>query len=123
MNKKFFEVFPTLKVNQEMKNLFEDVDVTKVTTNSDRVYLHVHLKSTHLLPKKFVNAMETAVKEQLFSQTTTHIHFVEEYYLSKQYTPENLFREYNESILYELKMRSVVEYNMFVNAKCKFKLC
>ena len=63
MNKKFFEVFPTLKVNQEMKNLFEDVDVTKVTTNSDRVYLHVHLKSTHLLPKKFVNAMETAVKE------------------------------------------------------------
>ena len=121
MNKKFFEVFPTLKVNQEMRTLFGDVEVTKVTTNSERVYLNVHLKSTHLIEKKFVCAMEMAVKEQLFSQTTTQIHFVEEYLLSKQYTPENLLREYNESILYELKRRSVVEYNMFVNAKCKFE--
>ena len=29
-----------------------------------------------------------AVKEQLFSKTTTNICFVEEYLLSKQYTPE-----------------------------------
>ena len=36
MNKKFFDVFPTLKVNQEMRTLFEDVEVTKVATNSDR---------------------------------------------------------------------------------------
>ena len=120
MSKKFFEVFPTLKVNQEMKTLFGDVDVTKVATNSDRTYLHVHLLSTHLIDKKYIYVMETAVKEQLFGQTLISIGFVERYQLSAQYTAENLFREYRESILQELKRRSVVEYNMFANAKHRF---
>ena len=46
MTKQFFDVFPTLKVNSDCKVLFENVEVTKVTTNSDRDYLHVHLFST-----------------------------------------------------------------------------
>ena len=120
MSKKFFEVFPTLKVNQEMKTLFGDVEVTKVATNADRTYLHVHLLSTHLIEKKYIYVMETAVKEQLFGQTLISIGFVERYQLSAQYTAENLFREYRESILQELKRRSVVEYNMFANAKHRF---
>ena len=121
MNKKFFEVFPTLKVNQEMRALFEDAEVTKVATNSDRTYLHVHLFSMHLIQKRHVYAMETAIKEQLFALNLIQIQIVEQYQLSGQYTPENLMREYRDSILLELKKRSIVEHNMFANAKFRFE--
>ena len=121
MNKKFFEVFPTLKVNQEMRTLFDGVEVTKVATNSDRTYLHVHISSMHLIQKRHIYAMETAIKEQLFALNLIYIRIVENYQLSGQYTPENLLREYRESILLELKKRSVVEHNMFVAAKCHFE--
>ena len=105
MNKKFFDVFPTLKVNQEMRTLFEDVEVTKVATNSDRTYLHVHIFSMHLIQKRHIYAMETAIKEQLFAMNLVQIQMVENYQLSGQYTPENLLREYRESILLELKKK------------------
>ena len=42
--KTFFHVFPTLKVEEEFKVLFADVEVKKITTNSGRDFLHVHLK-------------------------------------------------------------------------------
>ena len=119
--KKFFDVFPTLKVNNEIRALFADVDVTKVATNADRTYLHVHFLSTHLLSKKHVYAMETTIKEQLFAQNLIYIKLVEKYQLSMLYTPENLLKEYHESILLELKNRSIVEHNMYANAKCHFE--
>ncbi|MBQ8802032.1 MAG: PolC-type DNA polymerase III [Tyzzerella sp.] len=121
MGKKFFDVFPTLKVNQEMRTLFADVEVTKVATNAERDYLHVHFLSTHLIAKRYVYAMETAIKEQLFARNLIQIHMVEKYQLSMLYTPENLLNEYHESILLELKQRSIVEHNMYANAKRRFE--
>ena len=121
MTKQFFDVFPTLKVNSDCKVLFENVEVTKVTTNSDRDYLHVHLFSTHLLAKSWIYKMETMIKEQLFGRNRIRIRIYEDYQLSGQYTPENLMNEYRESILLELKERSVVEHNMFLNAKYHFE--
>lgn len=119
--KKFFDVFPTLKMNNELRTLFADVEVTKVATNAERDYLHVHFVSTHLLAKKQVRAMETAIKEQLFGQTMIQIKLIENYQLSLLYTPENLLKEYHESILFELKERSIVEHNMYANAKRRYE--
>ena len=121
MTKMFFDVFPTLKLNDRMRTLFADVEVTKVSTNAGRDYLHVHLSSTHLIEKKWIYAMETAIKEQLFGASPIRIQIVESYYLSEQYTPENLMKEYYESILLELKKHSVVEHNIFMNAAWSFE--
>lgn len=121
MEKLFFEVFPTLKVSQEMRTLFERVEVTKVVTNSDRDYLHVHILSRHLIAKTFIYTMETAIKEQLFSLNHLQIHIIERYTLSELYTPENILNEIRDSILLELKERSVVEYNMFAKTNITFE--
>ena len=120
MSKLFFDVFPTLKVNQKIQTLFDEVEVTKVTSNSERDYLHVHISSSHLIDKQHVFEVERAIKEQLFATNPIQICVKETFVLSKQYTPENLLKEYRDSILTELKRRSVVEYNMFVNAKYHF---
>ena len=121
MEKKFFDVFPTLKMKEQAQTLFADVEVTKVATNADRDYLHVHILSTHLIPKKVVVEVEQAIKDQLFHMTRIQIKLVESYQLSEQYTPENLMQEYYDSILFEIKHRSVVEHNMFANADYRFE--
>lgn len=121
MGKQFFDVFPTLKVQREIENLFEEVEVTKVTTTSSRDYLRIHTMSTHLIPKVCIFQMERMIKEQLFGRTLITIQMKEHYSLSEQYTPENLMKEYRESILEELKEKSIVEHNMFLNAKYTFE--
>lgn len=121
MGKRFFDVFPSLKVQQDMENLFEEVEVTKVSTTSLKDCLRIYLLSTHLIPKSRIYAMEEMIREQLFGRTPITIHIFESFFLSGQYTPENLMREYRESILEELKARSMVEYNMFLNTKYRFE--
>ena len=121
MGKRFFDVFPTLQVEKEIADLFEEVEVMKVTTTSLKDRLKIYFVSMHLIPKTYVYHMEQMIKEQLFARTQISIQIVERYQLSEQYTPENLVREYRNSILEELKERSAVEYNMFLNAKCTFE--
>ena len=121
MGKRFFDVFPTLQVEKEIADLFEEVEVMKVTTTSLKDRLKIYFVSMHLIPKTYVYHMEQMIKEQLFARTQISIQIVERYQLSEQYTPENLLREYRNSILEELKERSAVEYNMFLNAKCTFE--
>lgn len=121
MGKRFFDVFPTLQVEKEIAYLFEEVEVTKVTTTSLKDRLKIYFLSTHLIPKIYVYHMEEMIRTQLFGRTPISIHIVEKYQLSEQYTPENLMKEYRDSILEELKEKSAVEYNMFLNARCTFE--
>lgn len=121
MGKRFFDVFPTLQTEKEITDLFEEVEVTKVTTTSLKDRLKIYLLSTHLISKMYMYRMEKMIYEQLFAHTPISIEIVERYQLSEQYTPENLLREYRDSILEELREKSAVEYNMFLNAKCVFE--
>ncbi len=121
MSKSFFEVFPTLKIDEELGRLFAEVEVSKVTTNSDRDFIKVHLLSRYLIPKKCVFEVERALKEQLFGRSYIQIEVKEQYELSEQYTPENLMNEYFDSFLLELDRRSVVERSMLQNSKYEFR--
>ena len=84
--KTFFEVFPTLRADGELKMLFQDVEVKKITTNSTREFLHIHMVSHHLIPKKVIWKMEQSIKEQLFGTASVAIQIEEFYVLSELYT-------------------------------------
>ncbi|MCI8796428.1 MAG: PolC-type DNA polymerase III [Dorea sp.] len=121
MSKPFFEVFPTLKVDDDLRRMFEGVEVTKVATNSDRDFIKVHLCCRHLLRKKCVYEIEQRLKEQLFGRSYIRVEVKEQYDLSEQYTPENLMDEYFDSFLLELDRRSVVERSMLQNSSYEFE--
>ena len=121
MSKPFFEVFPTLKVDDDLRRMFEGVEVTKVATNSDRDFIKVHLCCGHLLRKKCVYEIEQRLKEQLFGRSYIRVEVKEQYDLSEQYTPENLMDEYFDSFLLELDRRSVVERSMLQNSSYEFE--
>ena len=84
MSKPFFEVFPTLKMNDEIRELFEGVEVSKVSTNSNRDFIKVHLYSHHLIQKRCVYEVERMLKEQLFGRSMIQIEVQEQYDLSEQ---------------------------------------
>ena len=69
MNKAFFEVFPTLKMEEELRMQFDGVEVEKVATNSRRDYLNIHIFSRHLIQKQYIYSAENAIKEQLFARS------------------------------------------------------
>ncbi|MCI9076314.1 MAG: PolC-type DNA polymerase III [Dorea sp.] len=121
MSKTFFEVFPTLKMDDELRLQFEGVEVEKVATNSRRDYLNIHIFSRHLIQKRYIYAVENAVKEQLFAKNMISIAVMESYELSEQYTPENLMREYYDSLLLEVCRKSRVECNMLKTASYSFE--
>ncbi len=121
MSKTFFEVFPTIKMDQDIKRMFDGVEVTKVATNTDRDFIHVHILGKHLLPKKTVCAAEQILKDQLFGKSRIQVDIIERYELSKQYTPKNLMDEYMDSFIFELGQRSAVERSMLKQAKYFFE--
>ena len=121
MTKLFFDVFPTLRLDEENKALFQKVEVMKITSTSAKNHIKVYLSSTYLIPKKNIHMVERCIEDQLFGQSNIPVIIVEEFHLSGLYTPEHLLKEYRESILYELEQHSVVERNMFQKAKICFE--
>ena len=119
--KVFFDVFPTLKTEKDIQELFTDVQVKKITTNSSREFLHVHIFSQHLIQKRYIRKMEAHIKKQLFGKTPVDIKIEEDYRLSEQYTPEALMVEYHDSIVLELKEISVLAASMFEQADIHFE--
>ncbi len=119
--KVFFDVFPTLKTEKDIQELFADVQVKKITTNSSREFLHVHIFSHHLIQKRYIRKMEAHIKKQLFGKTPVDIKIEEDYRLSEQYTPEALMVEYHDSIVLELKEISVLAASMFERADIHFE--
>ena len=97
------------------------MEVKKITTNSRRDFLNIYIFSRHLIQKKQIFQMEQCIKDQLFAKTAVAVHIVEEYMLSGQYTAEALMNEYRESIILELKEKSMLASNMFAQADIRYE--
>lgn len=123
--KRFEEVFPELNLEilvsgQIIKELFSNVVVEKITSNREKRHINIYIRSKKLIEQKDLLVVERAIENQLFSNTgiTAVIHPTFE--LSKQYTPENLYVSYRQSILDELRDTSIIMYNIFKKGNVKF---
>lgn len=120
MEKNFFEVFPVLKVSKQMEQLLADTQVQRVVSNPARTRLRVYLHGTRLIRKKDIFQLENHIKNQLFPQQELTVKIVERYQLSGQYTPETLIDLYKDSMLEEMKVYSLLIYNLFRCARIEF---
>ena len=120
MSKKFFEVFPTLKLDTGIEDLFEQVVVDKVSATKRKDFLRIYISSDRLIQKEDVLKVEREMKNQFFPNATMTIRIYERYNLSTQYNPEKLMNIYRDSILLELREYSPIEYNLFKNADIEY---
>lgn len=117
---KFFEVFDMLTVDSGLKEVFEEVVATKVAASKLSGCITIHIESNHLIPYKDKKKMLSYLKKQLFMQAKGEINFHEICRLSRQYTPENLWNTYKESILEEVSEESTVWAGILKAAKVSF---
>ena len=118
--KAFLDVFPTLKLSDEVTKLFGNVQVTRVTNNRSHSAVRIYILSTRLIEKQIIYYVEQEIKEQIFENMSVKVNIIEKFSLSGQYTPDRLFKLYRDSILMELKNYSIIEYNMFNKADITF---
>jgi DNA polymerase-3 subunit alpha (Gram-positive type) len=120
MEKLFFDVFPSLKLESDLYDLFSEIKVSKVTSNKARDFIRIYIVSSRLIHKKNIYRAERCIKEQLFRNGIVTVKIYEKYNLSAQYNPEKLMTIYYDSILEELKNYSLLEYNLFRLAAWEF---
>ena len=120
MEKEFFDVFPNLKLKQELSELLEDVIVTKVTCNAAKTCVRVYLKSDRWIHKKHIFSLEEQIKRQCFPGIEVNVKVIEKFHLSRQYTPKNFLETYRSSMELELRNYNMLEYNLFKQAQITF---
>ena len=54
MSKPFFDVFPTLKLDSGIRDLFEEVAVEKVSATKRKDFLRIYISSDRLIQKEDV---------------------------------------------------------------------
>ena len=108
MEKNFAQVFPTCKLNKELHGLFSEVLVERVSTNRQKDFLRIYLRSDHLLPKESVYAVEKEIKKQLFPNVNMTVKIQERFELSAQFNVKTLLDAYRESIALEISNYSHV---------------
>lgn len=120
MAKSFFDVFPTLDVPQEMRQLLGGVLVEKVSTNQAQSVYRIYLFSERLIPKKYIFHLEREIRQQIFHGRDLKIKIREHYQLSAQYTAKKLLDVYGDSICMELREYSVLLYNLYHSSTLEF---
>ena len=120
MSKLFFEVFPTLVLNEDMQKMMSGIEVTKVSANRQKSVIRIFLYGTHLIPKADVFQMEKEIVRQLFKGQQINVKIIEKFRLSEQYSAQSLMDIYGDSIAEELRAYSLLLYNVYRTAKITF---
>lgn len=115
--KLFFEVFPTLSLKGFLRQLLEDVTVTRVAASHSRSSLRIYIESKRIIHRQDVLSVERAIKEQLFQKTAMDVRIVEHFCLGEEYSLEKLWQEYSSSILFELQEENPLEAQMLENGE------
>ena len=116
----FLDVFPTLQLNNELREYVEDTIVTKVAQVRGTNLLRVYLESNHIIPKRIIFGIEDSIKKQFLGKNGD-IKFIERFRLSSQYDLEAIFKEYRDSMETELETNSVLLLNAFHTAKIEIE--
>ncbi len=120
MIKPFFDVFSELNLEPEKKALFQDAEITKIGANRDKSHVRIYLHANHLIPKEEIKGLEQKLCAYIFPNSSGRVSIIEKFTLSAQFTPRYLFEQYWESMLYELKLYSTLEYNLLRTATLDF---
>ncbi len=120
MGKAFFDVFPTLRVNRQLTELFAETQVEKLTTDRMRTALRIRLSSRHLIHRRYAEQMQLEIARQVLRDAGRKVLITERYELSSQYTPRHLMDAYRDSIAYEIAAFSPVLGRVFREAKISY---
>ena len=105
--KKFYDVFPEIRLEDEYSDIFGHVSVVKIVKDEKAEKLIVSIEADRLIEKRWIYRAEEVLKEHLFgSRSRIKVCFKERYLLSEQYNLKNLMDAYFDSFLLEIEGES-----------------
>lgn len=116
----FFDAFDKLDVKDDIRELFQTVDVKRVLMSKSTCSVKIFIESDHILTYQVRRKVEYELRTQLLGQAVRSVRLIESYQLSMQYTPEKIMPIYFESILSELREESILNYNIMKQAEFVF---
>lgn len=119
--KKLLDTFEGLKLPGKYMSEVENVMIERMVLCRERKTMRVYSLCTHLLVYDMVRDIEKCIQEQLFSPRGLKLRIIDRYELSKQYTAENFYDSYKESIGLILKEQSILDYYIFSRSDISWK--
>ena len=119
MEKTFLEVFESVGFKNILKEVFEDVFVTRIATNKRHDVVKVYIRSEHIIAKKHIYAASKAISEALFKDAPVEVVIIEGYHLPESYSVKDVLDEYMDSAVTELSTVNKILENTVKKAKIK----
>lgn len=117
--KKFLELLPDLELSEELAEIFDFVNCGKVARCGSSRGIKIYAVSSRLIPYRYVRGVEREITKQMF-HGSTEVMISLSYDFCAEYTPEQLFSEYEDSLADELEERSTLLGNIFRGAEKTF---
>lgn len=113
----FLDVFPTLKLKDNLKTIMKDVTVTKITRTSDGKELRIFLTFNRLVPRAVVDDIQTQIKRQIDPLSSVSVRIIDRFDLPSVYNIENIIKEYTPSFLRDLENKGMMLATLFKNSE------
>ncbi|MBP9996771.1 MAG: PolC-type DNA polymerase III [Lachnospiraceae bacterium] len=121
MDKKlFFDVFPTVKVNNELSDMFRSVEVRKAAMSPNGGLLKLCILSDHIIMHSDICKMQKAIEKAVFTSSETKVVILQRYELSDTYNLRVLMDVYRDSVVDELKAKDHMLWTTMRHADAEF---
>lgn len=117
MEKTFRDIFQSLELSDELKNVTEDVYVVKMAGPKTGERLKIYIKSNHIISRSQLNELANQIKKQVIKKNDVEVKFVERYNLSSTYDAKSILNEYKDSLIEEFHETNEIIYHIIKNAK------
>ncbi len=116
MAKSFYEAFPQINLTDELDDLAQHIEVSRVSTDKAMSELRIAILCDRLVPWEMMRALERELEAKLIPDNNIPVRIHETFSLSDQYTLPNLLDAYLSSIYDEFQEYSLLEYNLVRHA-------
>ncbi len=119
--KQFLEVFDKIDIDDSaLRNALESSYVDNIVASDDKTLINIDFYCDKLIQKNDIKKLERQIKNYYFNRTNLTVKLVVKYDLNGQYTPENFYKAYKDSIEEEAENYSMVLYVILNNADISF---
>ena len=119
MDNLFLEVFPDIKVDNKTYEMLENCRVIKISRSSSSNNVRIFIESDYLIQFRTIEKIVKALSKAYFEDAVVDI--VPSFRLSSQYNLMNLWNEYADTVLLEIKKKSGILHTILSRGEICFE--
>ncbi len=114
--KPFFEVFPSLMLPEELKEIFCRVNVKMILKSKDHKSYHIYTESPMIIGKEDIYRVERELKRQVFKDFLIIPRLHESFILSGDFSAASILDSYRDSMALELRENYPIINQLYRNS-------